>query len=82
MRRRSLKEKNYERTEVTVPTFNKIIELPYNYYQGRTTGDILSRINDLDNVRDMIIEHRNHPSIILWGVRINESNDDNAFYQE
>ena len=39
---------------LTLDTFNKIIKLPYSYYQGRTTGDILSRINDLDNVRDMI----------------------------
>lgn len=28
----------------------------------------------------MIVENRNHPSIILWGVRINESVDDDAFY--
>ena len=29
----------------------------------------------------MILQYRNHPSIILWGVRINESVDDDAFYQ-
>ena len=39
---------------LTIDTFNKIIDLPYNYYHNRSTGDILSRINDLDNVRDMI----------------------------
>lgn len=39
---------------LTIDTFNKIIGLPYNYYHNRSTGDILSRINDLDNVRDMI----------------------------
>lgn len=33
------------------------------------------------NVRDMILRDRNHPSIIMWGVRINESPDDDAFYQ-
>ena len=32
------------------------------------------------NVREMIMQYRNHPSIILWGVRINESQDDDAFY--
>lgn len=32
------------------------------------------------NVREMITQYRNHPSVILWGVRINESADDNAFY--
>lgn len=35
-----------------------------------------------ENVREMVLENRNHPSIILWGVRINESNDDDEFYQK
>lgn len=32
------------------------------------------------NTRDMILQYRNHTSIILWGVRINESQDDDALY--
>ncbi|MGB4588868.1 MAG: glycoside hydrolase family 2 TIM barrel-domain containing protein [Clostridiaceae bacterium] len=35
-----------------------------------------------DNLKKMIIRDRNHPSIILWGVRINESKDDHDFYKE
>ena len=31
-------------------------------------------------LREMLLQNRNHPSIILWGVRINESVDDDAFY--
>ncbi|MCQ2498818.1 MAG: glycoside hydrolase family 2 protein [Lachnospiraceae bacterium] len=34
----------------------------------------------IKNVEDMVIQYRNHPSIILWGVRINESVDDDEFY--
>lgn len=34
----------------------------------------------IQNVKDMIRQYRNHPSIILWGVRINESRDDDEFY--
>ncbi len=34
------------------------------------------------NVEDMIMQYRNHPSIMIWGVRINESQDDDAFYIE
>ena len=30
----------------------------------------------------MVLEYRNHPSIILWGVRINESMDNDSFYAE
>ncbi len=35
-----------------------------------------------ENVREMITRDWNHPSIILWGVRINESPDDHDFYTE
>ena len=31
-------------------------------------------------LQEMLLQNRNHPSIILWGVRINESVDDDAFY--
>nr|WP_319775821.1 glycoside hydrolase family 2 TIM barrel-domain containing protein [uncultured Sphaerochaeta sp.] len=34
------------------------------------------------NVQGMIERDYNHPSIILWGVRINESPDDENLYQE
>jgi beta-galactosidase len=34
----------------------------------------------VDNVSRMIRRDWNHPSIILWGVRINESRDNHAFY--
>ncbi|WNS40822.1 glycoside hydrolase family 2 TIM barrel-domain containing protein [Paenibacillus sp. MMS20-IR301] len=33
-----------------------------------------------ENVGEMIMQYRNHPSIILWGVRVNESQDDDALY--
>ena len=29
----------------------------------------------------MVTQYRNHPSVILWGVRINESVDDDDFYR-
>jgi beta-galactosidase len=34
----------------------------------------------IDNVGRMIRRDWNHPSIVLWGVRINESRDDHSFY--
>ena len=39
---------------LTLDVFEKIIKLPYNYYQNRTTGDVISRIYDLESVREMI----------------------------
>jgi len=35
----------------------------------------------LDYLRAMIERDRNRPAIVLWGVRINESADDEAFYR-
>ena len=43
-------------------------------------GDDEWKDRAVDNVRDMIRQNINHPSIILWGVRINESADDDEFY--
>ena len=39
---------------VTIDVFKRIIKLPYCYYKNKTTGDMISRINDLENVREMI----------------------------
>ena len=35
----------------------------------------------VQNVKDMVLQYRNHPSVFLWGVRINESGDDDEFYE-
>jgi len=35
-----------------------------------------------ENLRSMILRDRNNPSIILWGVRVNESPDDDEFYEK
>ena len=40
------------------------------------------KLNAIKSVREMIIRDRNRPSIIIWGVRINESQDDHDFYAE
>ena len=34
----------------------------------------------VENTREMVLQYRNHASIMLWGVRINESPDDDDFY--
>jgi len=43
-------------------------------------GDAGWKDISVDNVRCMIRRDWNHPAIILWGVRINESRDDHDFY--
>ncbi len=44
-------------------------------------GDEAWKAQAVENVKDMVMQYRNHPSVILWGVRINESQDDDEFYR-
>lgn len=43
-------------------------------------GDEKWKDQAVKNVEEMVTQYRNHPSIMLWGVRINESVDDDEFY--
>ncbi len=40
--------------DMTLDVFEKIIKLPYRFYRNRTTGDIVSRVNDLTRIKDVI----------------------------
>ena len=44
-------------------------------------GDKAWQEQACENVKEMVLQYRNHPSIILWGVRINESQDCDALYE-
>lgn len=43
-------------------------------------GDEVWQDNALKSIEEMIRRDWNHPSIIIWGVRINESKDSDNFY--
>lgn len=43
-------------------------------------GDAAWQDQAVKNTEEMILQYRNHPSIILWGVRINESQDNEKLY--
>ena len=43
-------------------------------------GDESWKFQAVENTREMVLQYRNHPSIVLWGVRINESQDDDELY--
>lgn len=51
-------------------------EIPGWHHIGNENWQKIS-LNELDS---MIRRDRNHPSIILWGVRVNESPDNDTFY--
>lgn len=52
-------------------------EMPGWQSIGKSTG---WRNQCVENVREMVTQYRNHPSIFMWGVRINESPDDDDLY--
>lgn len=39
---------------LTMASFKQIIHLPYRYYSSKTTGDILSRFQDLETIRNIL----------------------------
>ena len=39
---------------IITTTINKIISLPYSYYKNKTTGEMISRINDLFSIKNVI----------------------------
>ena len=43
-------------------------------------GDEEWKLQAIRNTEEMVVQYRNHPSIILWGVRINEAKDDDDVY--
>lgn len=45
-------------------------------------GDNAWKKQAVENTEEMVKQYRNHVSIFLWGVRINESLDDDPFYQQ
>ncbi|MEG1926538.1 MAG: glycoside hydrolase family 2 TIM barrel-domain containing protein [Ruthenibacterium sp.] len=45
-------------------------------------GDDAWKELSCENVKDMIEHDYNHPSIVIWGVRINESGNDAPFYEK
>ena len=47
----------------------------------RYIGDESWKAQALQNCREMVCQCRNHPSIFLWGARVNGSADDEAFYK-
>ncbi|NUR48337.1 MAG: hypothetical protein HOV71_09410 [Hamadaea sp.] len=51
-------------------------EIPGWQYIGNTAWQDIA----VENVREMVTRDRHHPSIVLWGVRINESGDNHGFY--
>lgn len=40
--------------EMNIDVFKQVVSLPYHYYRNRTSGEVVSKINNLENVREAI----------------------------
>ena len=52
------------------------VEMPGQSFVGDEKWKDLA----LQSVQEMIVQYRNHPSVILWGVRVAGAEDDDAFF--
>lgn len=42
--------------ELNLETHNKLLSLPYYYFNSRTKGDIITKFNDLDHIRTLLVK--------------------------
>ena len=79
----AVRTSHYPQSHYFIDECDKIGLLVFTEIPGwQHIGDAAWQEVAKNNVREMIEQYRNHPSIILWGVRINESMDCDALYEQ
>ena len=77
----AVRTSHYPQSQYFIDECDKLGLLVFTEIPGwQHIGDEGWKEQAIENTREMILQYRNHPSIILWGVRINESMDDDDFY--
>lgn len=78
----AVRTSHYPQSHYFIDRCDEIGLLVFTEFPGwQHIGDEAWKSQAVDNVADMIKQYRNHTSIIIWGVRINESVDDHDFYE-
>ncbi|MBP3234141.1 MAG: glycoside hydrolase family 2 protein [Eubacterium sp.] len=78
----AVRTSHYPQSHYFIDRCDEIGLLVFTEFPGwQHIGDSKWKDQAVENLREMVIQYRNHPSIILWGVRINESVDDDEFYK-
>ncbi len=79
----AVRTSHYPQSHYFLQKCNEIGLLVFTEIPGwQHIGDLKWKEQAVQNTEDMVKQYRNHPSIILWGVRINESQDDDRFYKK
>ncbi len=79
----AVRTSHYPQSQAFIDRCDEIGLLVFTEIPGwQYIGDEEWKAQACQNVKDMVLQYRNHPSIMLWGVRINESPDDDTFYTQ
>lgn len=79
----SVRSSHYPPSKHFLDRCDEIGLLVFNEIPGwQHIGDEAWQEVAIENTREMIYRDYNHPSIFIWGVRINESQDLDRFYQK
>ena len=77
----AVRTSHYPQSQYFIDECDKIGLLVFTEIPGwQYVGDEAWQDQAVKNVREMVLQYRNHPSIIIWGVRINESPDNHGLY--
>ena len=77
----AVRTSHYPQSQYFIDECDKLGLLVFTEIPGwQHIGDENWKNQAVQNVEEMVLQYRNHPSIIIWGVRINESRDDHDFY--
>ena len=77
----AVRTSHYPQSHYFVDECDKLGLLVFTEIPGwQHIGDEIWKNQAIKNVEEMVLQYRNHPSIVIWGVRINESRDDHDFY--
>lgn len=79
----AVRTSHYPQSQDFVDECDKIGLMVFTEIPGwQHIGDKKWQKQAIVNTTEMVTQYRNHPSIILWGVRINESQDCDQMYLE
>jgi beta-galactosidase len=77
----AIRTSHYPQSQAFVDRCDEIGLLVFTEIPGwQHIGDSAWKEIAVSNTEEMVLQYRNHPSVILWGVRINESQDDDELY--
>ena len=77
----AVRTSHYPQSQYFIDECDKIGLLVFAEIPGwQHIGDKDWQDQAVKNVKEMVVQYRNHSSIIIWGIRINESPDNHDFY--